>query len=93
VAPLVAAALAAPIVELDGVLAAALLAVVWFGTEALLARGAGWHLSFASPLAWLVRDIALPLIWLKGWTGDGFNWRGNDMTVAEPATATGQTRG
>jgi ceramide glucosyltransferase len=30
-----------------------------------------------------VRDVALPAIWLKGWTGDGFNWRGNDMTVAE----------
>jgi ceramide glucosyltransferase len=90
-APLAASALAAPLVGVDGVSAFAVMAAVWFGTEALLARGAGWHLSLASPLAWLVRDIALPLVWLKGWTGDGFTWRGNDMTVAEPATV-GQGR-
>jgi ceramide glucosyltransferase len=89
-APMAAGVLAAPLVGLDGVSAAALLGIVWFGTEALLARGAGWHLSWASPVAWLVRDLALPMVWLKGWTGDGFNWRGNDMTVAEPAVASHQ---
>jgi ceramide glucosyltransferase len=91
-APLAAAFLAAPALELDGLSAVALLGLVWFGTEALLARGAGWHLSWISPVAWLVRDLALPVVWLKGWTGDGFTWRGNDMTVAEPGAATGQGR-
>ncbi len=92
VPPLVAAAIAAPILDLDGLSAAALLAFVWFGTEALLARRAGWHCSLISPVAWLVRDLALPFVWLKGWTGDGFTWRGNDMTVAEPSAVTAQTR-
>lgn len=87
VAPLGAAVIAAPLLDLDAAAAAALVAVVWFGTEALLARSAGWHVSLLSPLAWIVRDLALPVVWLKGWTGDGFNWRGNDMTVAEPGVA------
>lgn len=84
VLPIASAVLAAPLLEIDGISAAALLAAVWFGTEAVLARGAGWHLSALSPLAWLARDLVLPVVWLKGWTGDGFTWRGNDMTVAEP---------
>jgi len=89
-APLLAAVLAAPLVDLDEVSAAALFVSVWFGTEALLVRGTGWHVSLISPLAWLARDLALPIVWLKGWTGDGFNWRGNDMTVAEPAAVAPQ---
>ena len=86
-APICAAALAAPLVDLDGASAAALAAAAWFGSEALLAKAAGWHVSAVSPLAWLVRDLALPVVWLKGWTGDGFTWRGNDMTVAEANVA------
>jgi ceramide glucosyltransferase len=81
--PMASAALAAPLLGCDAVTAAAGVAVLWFGTEAVLARGAGWHLSALSPVAWLVRDLMLPAIWLKGWIGDGFTWRGNDMTVAE----------
>ncbi|MBL8845100.1 MAG: glycosyltransferase [Hyphomicrobium zavarzinii] len=84
VLPVISAALAAPVLEIDSISAAALMAALWFGVEALLARGAGWHVSAVSPVAWLVRDLVLPLVWLKGWTGDGFTWRGNDMTVAEP---------
>ncbi|WP_072391091.1 ceramide glucosyltransferase [Hyphomicrobium sp. CS1GBMeth3] len=90
VVPMCAAAVAAPLVDLDGAVAAGLVAAMWLGAEALLAKAAGWHLSLASPLAWLVRDVALPVVWLKGWIGDGFNWRGNDMTVAEPAAAAEQ---
>jgi ceramide glucosyltransferase len=56
----------------------------------LLAKAAGWHVSAVSPLAWMVRDLALPIVWLKGWIGDGFTWRGNDMTVAEPSVASPQ---
>lgn len=87
VAPMMAAIAAAPLAEMDGAVAAGLVATVWIGTEAALARAAGWHMSAVSPLAWLVRDLALPVVWLKGWIGDGFTWRGNDMTVAEPADA------
>ena len=83
---------AAPLGEMDGAAAAGLVAVVWFGTEAALAKAAGWHVSFVSPVAWFVRDLMLPVVWLKGWIGDGFTWRGNDMTVAEPDVASPQGR-
>lgn len=89
-APLAAAALAAPLAGLDAASAVGLAALLWYGTEAVLARGAGWHFTLVSPVAWLVRDLALPAVWLKGWIGDGFTWRGNDMTVAEPAVASQQ---
>jgi len=89
-APMAAALVAAPLLDLDEATAAALVALIWFGTEAMLAKAAGWHMSLVSPLAWLVRDLALPVVWLKGWIGDGFTWRGNDMTVAEPEVASQQ---
>jgi ceramide glucosyltransferase len=89
-APMLAAAVAAPLLEIEAAVAAALVAAAWFGTEAALAKAAGWHVSYASPLAWLVRDLALPVVWLKGWIGDAFTWRGNDMTVAEPTVVAEQ---
>lgn len=89
VAPMIAAAIAAPAIDLESGVAVGLVAALWFGAEALLARVAGWHVSAVSPVAWFVRDLALPVVWLKGWAGDGFTWRGNSMTVAE-ATPSGR---
>lgn len=80
---LAASVVAAPAMGLGEVEACALMGAVWYGAEFLLAKAGGWHVSVLSPLAWVARDVALPVIWLKGWTGDGFTWRGNDMTVAE----------
>lgn len=85
--PLSAGAFAAPELDVDPMAALAVLSAIWLGTEALLARAAGWHLGPWSPAAWLVRDLLLPLLWVKGLIGDEFNWRGNDMTVAEAADA------
>ncbi len=56
---------------------------IWHGAEAALTRAAGWHISLWSPVAWTVRDFLLPILWVQGWTGDTFTWRGNAMTVAE----------
>lgn len=66
-----------PFVALFGLLS------LWFGAEVLLARAAGWHLRWYSPFSWLLRDFLLPVLWVEGWVGDTFVWRGNDMTVAE----------
>jgi ceramide glucosyltransferase len=44
---------------------------------------AGWHLTVRSPLAWMLRDILLPPIWIGGWVGRGFVWRGNQMQAVE----------
>ncbi len=58
-------------------------AAAWYGAEAALARAAGWHLSLRSPAAWILRDILLPLLWIGGWLGRGFVWRGNEMRPVE----------
>jgi ceramide glucosyltransferase len=82
-APLLAAAVAAEVMEMSGVGVAAALGAVWYGCEAILARTAGWHLSTLSPLAWLARDAMLPALWVQAWLGNSFSWRGNDMHLAD----------
>jgi len=59
------------------------LALFWYACEALLARVAGWHLGPWSPLAWMVRDLMLPVLWTQAWLGKSFNWRGNHMSLAD----------
>jgi ceramide glucosyltransferase len=85
VLPIAAGLYAAQSFEVDPLAAASLLLAVWYGTECLLTAVAGWHLSRVSPFAWLLRDFLLPILWVKGWTGNSFTWRGNDMTVAAAA--------
>jgi ceramide glucosyltransferase len=69
-------------------------AVAWYGLEAVVCLAGGWPLRFSSPLAWLVRDALVPVLWIGGWAGNSFEWRGNVMTVkrargtpAEPTEA------
>ena len=82
IAPLAAAAyvLAAAGLPVGGVIA---LAAIWYGAEAALAHAAGWHLTVRSPMAWILRDVLLPLLWFGGWLGRGFVWRGNHMRAIE----------
>ena len=80
---LIAAALAAPEFDLLPALGFLFLAALWYAIEAALALIAGWPLTLRSPLAWAVRDLLLPWLWIQGWAGDSFEWRGNAMTVAE----------
>jgi len=58
-------------------------AALWYGSEAVLARAAGWHLSVRAPLIWALRDLLLPAIWFNGWLGSAFVWRGNQMRPVE----------
>lgn len=83
VAPLVAVGFAAFALDTSVIAAVGGLAVAWYGAEALLARRAGWHLSALSPLSWLARDVMLPVLWTQAWLGNSFNWRGNDMHLAD----------
>ena len=71
--------IAADNADLHPAFAAIGLLLVWYGSEALLARSAGWHLTKLSPAAWLCRDSLIPAVWVAGWVGSSFNWRGNDM--------------
>lgn len=57
-------------------------ALVWYGAEVALARLSGWPASLRGLLAMVLRDLALPALWVAALLGDGFTWRGNAMTVA-----------
>ena len=81
--PIAAGMYAAAALGTDAFLTGAVLVAIWFGAEAVLARAGGWHISAWSPAAWLVRDLALPILWLQGFVGNRFTWRGTDMTVAD----------
>jgi ceramide glucosyltransferase len=83
VLPILAGAFAAPGFDIAPAFVLSVLAAVWFGSEAALAWVAGWHMSMLSPLSWMLRDLLLPALWLEGWAGNTFVWRGNDMSVTE----------
>ncbi len=82
-APVLAAAYAAQAADVSIFAAVALIAGIWYACEALLARLAGWHIGRWSPLAWVVRDLVLPVLWMQAWLGNSFSWRGNDMSLAD----------
>jgi ceramide glucosyltransferase len=81
VLPIAAGAWAAPAFGLPAPEIAALLSLIWFGSEAVLAHVSGWHLSWLSPITWVVRDAMLPALWVQAWLRDSFEWRGNDVRV------------
>ncbi|NCU19644.1 ceramide glucosyltransferase [Candidatus Falkowbacteria bacterium] len=77
----VVAAGAAPLASLPAY------ALVWYGTEAALARGAGWSMGPRDLAAALLRDLMIPAVWTWAWAGRDFVWRGNTMAApARPAT-------
>jgi len=87
--PLLAAIAFAADEPLTVAAAVGLLLIVWFGGEAALAQRAGWHWSIRMPLAFLLRDLLLPLLWADAWAGSNFIWRGTvlrprEMTLESP---------
>ncbi len=77
--PVLAGAYAAAAYGLNAAAVGAVLLAGWFGAEAALARRAGWHLSLQTLLAFLLRDLLLPVLWIDAWLSDEFVWRGNEM--------------
>ncbi len=84
---LLAAAGAADLVGLSAAEGAFVLGLVWMVTEAWLAFALGWHLTWMSPLAWLVRDALIPYIWLRGWLQTGYEWGGAKVLHGRGKTA------
>jgi ceramide glucosyltransferase len=80
--PLIAAAFAAAGAEVSVMATVAGLALAWYAGEAVLAAAAGWHLTWRSPMLWMLRDLLVPALWISGWMG-GFVWRGHRMQTAE----------
>ena len=56
----------------------------------MMARCAGWHFSWRMPLAILIRDLLLPVMWIDAWINNEVVWRGS--TVSEPRARTARLR-
>ena len=82
--PLVLLAAIAPAIGLPRGLSVISLGILWYAGEMLLASIASWHLSLRYPLACVLRDLLLPVLFVKALTGDDFAWRGNEMRVERP---------
>ena len=86
--PLAAGAFAASALGLPQGSSAVMMLALWYGAEAFLAHMAEWHLGWRSPFLWVLRDLMIPAIWINGWLGNQFVWRGNRirlMTGAQKA--------
>lgn len=85
---------ALPILTLAGLTAAGisspltfmLYVLAWYGGEMLLSRAFHWRMGRMTPVVMILRDLALPALWITAWFGDRFVWRGNTMSVAPDGT-------
>ncbi|MCO5147733.1 MAG: ceramide glucosyltransferase, partial [Aquamicrobium sp.] len=58
--------------------------------ELLLARTKNWRLSAYVLPALLVRDLVMPVVWLRSWMVGRFEWRGNPMTAGTRISELGE---
>ncbi|MGE0769557.1 MAG: glycosyltransferase [Hyphomicrobiaceae bacterium] len=75
--------------RLSGVLAMVLVLACYHSVEGRLARSAGWPLCWRSPIAWLVRDIMMSIIWIIAWKRKTYSWRGNAVDMSRVAAKRG----
>lgn len=57
--------------------------LLWFGAEALYLRRQGWHMSWRSPAAWLLREFIAPILWVQALRTRSLVWRGARLDVAD----------
>jgi ceramide glucosyltransferase len=88
VLPLGAAGYAAHSAGLSVAGTVAALALAWYGLETALVWAVPWHLSPLFPFYAMLRDLLLPGLWIDGWIGTDFVWRGNAMSVAADSIVT-----
>ncbi len=84
--PLMAGAWGASLLHVSWGSFVLVLAAVWYGSEAALARLCGWPLGISSAFTYLLRDTLLPWLWVQAWLGNDFRWRETEMTVARKNT-------
>ncbi len=84
--PMAFALAAASLADVDIYAVAAVVAAAIYLPELILGLAKGWHVSLLSLPAILVRDIMLPLVWIRSWGSGTFVWRGNAMTIGTKAS-------
>ena len=57
--------------------------VLWYLPEAVLAVRGGWPRQVEDIAAWMIRDALNPALWVLGWRGNSFEWRGNAMDATQ----------
>lgn len=62
---------------------------LWFATEWVLARLAGWPAQARDALAMVARDLLFPVLWIQTWRTPNIAWRGHDVTQVELARTEG----
>ncbi len=62
------------------------LVIAWYAAEMALARRYDWPMSTRILGLIIVRDILLFPLWVVGWTGNRFVWRGNAMDIKNEGT-------
>ncbi|MEA2839604.1 MAG: ceramide glucosyltransferase [Methylobacteriaceae bacterium] len=75
--------------DLNPVPIVAAFAALLYGAELILARIAGWFVNWASPIAYIVRDLAFPMMWVNACLFNDFTWHGKEMNVKEPVPRSG----
>lgn len=59
----------------------------WFALKSILCATRGWPVSLRSPLAFLVREVLTPIVWLRALTTAEVQWGGTVHKVAtQPAS-------
>jgi ceramide glucosyltransferase len=81
VLPMIAVAILAHAFAWPIVLSVATFGALWYGGEMILSAAAGWHVTALYPLYGLMRDLLLPVLFVRALQGDDFVWRGNEMQV------------
>jgi ceramide glucosyltransferase len=87
--PLLLIGIAAYGLDWNPVAVVAAFAVVIYAAELLLAHVAGWFINWASPIAYIVRDIGFPAMWITACLFDDFTWHGKSMSVKEAVPRSG----
>jgi ceramide glucosyltransferase len=64
-------------------------AAILYAAELLLAWRAGWFVNWASPIAYIVRDLGFPGMWTTALLFDDFTWHGKSMSVKEAVPRSG----
>ena len=82
--PLASTPVAAPFVGLPPLVLLVAVAALWWGTEAVLARAMGWPWGRWGLPARIVRDALAVALWLAGWFGSGYVWRGQVVEIDRP---------
>lgn len=61
---------------------------LWYLSEILVARRAGWPMRVQDLVALLLRDVMLPMLWAATFVRRGFEWRGTQLAPRERGTKT-----